>query len=70
MKYENNECKACKSNTPPYCGTCPYRYCESQEDADFVTKLCSDLRHKKITDRQFTIRYKKRRGYDDRYGEM
>ena len=49
----------------PYCGTCVYRFCKTDEDSYFVSKLCDDLRHKVITDRQFTIRFKKRFGRKD-----
>lgn len=62
--YEFEECKNCGC-TKPYCGTCPYRYCKTKEDYDFVTQMCEDLRNHKITNRQFTIRYKKRFGHYD-----
>ena len=59
-----SECENCGC-TKPYCGLCPYRYCETKEDYDFVTELCENLRNKVITDRQFTIRYKKHFGVAD-----
>lgn len=62
--YEFDECKDCGC-TKPYCGLCPYRYCETKEDCDFVTDLCEQLREKTINDRQFTIRYKKHFGVAD-----
>ncbi len=57
-------CEKCACNKP-YCGTCVYRFCKNQEDCDFVSNLCEDLRNHKITDRQFTIRFKKRFGRKD-----
>jgi|GEM_PF-3298818 len=61
------ECDYC-SNIKPYCGQCPYRFCKTDEDHEFVTKLCQALRDKQITDRQFTIRYRKRFGVSDLTG--
>ena len=62
--YEFEECKRCTCKKP-FCGLCPYRYCNTKEDYDFVTNLCEDLRKQTITDKQFTIRYKKRFGVAD-----
>lgn len=57
-------CSNCSCNKP-YCGTCVYRHCKTDEDCQFVSQLCKDLRNKVITDKQFTIRYKKRFGVRD-----
>ena len=66
MNQTVNVCATC--GQAPYCGLCPYRFCKTDEDYEFVTKLCSALRDKQITDRQFTIRYRKRFGVSDLTG--
>lgn len=66
MNQLENECAACGQR--PNCGQCPYRFCKTDEDYEFVTKLCSELRDKQITNRQFTFRYRKRFGVSDLTG--
>lgn len=61
-----NECTNC--GQAPYCGQCPYRFCKTDEDYEFVAKLCRALSGKQITDRQFTIRFRRRFGVSDLTG--